>query len=231
MIRTLFRTRAAEVTAMSGVAASQSGFAAMHLAQSGAVDPVATPVSAYALTWPGVVLFPASVLSMALACAVLAGRGVGLAREGAVRFLLGATAVTLVCAAVFRTGTPESGLTWWAQVHRYSAGSAFVLLTVVAALCAARMRDADVPAWARRGTRWATALAALAFLTTAVNTFLPDLAGGGGWRGVPQRVLLVVLSALLWILVANSNRAPAAVPEPAQVADARAVPAPAGSRP
>ncbi|MCD0445642.1 DUF998 domain-containing protein [Glycomyces sp. A-F 0318] len=229
MTRTLFRTRAAEVSAMSGVAASQAGFAVMHLAQSGAVDPVATPVSAYALTWPGVVLFPASVLGMALACAVLAGRGVGLAREGLVRFLLGATAVTLVCAAVFRTGTPESGLTWWAQVHRYSAGAAFVLLTVAAAVCAARLRGTDAPAWARYGTWWATVLAALTFLTTTVNTFLPGLADGGDWRGVPQRVLLVVLSALLWILVANSNRAAAAVPAPAS--DARAVPVLAGSRP
>lgn len=234
MNRTLFRTRAAEVTAMSGVAASQAGFAVMHLTQSGSVDPVATPVSAYALTWPGILLFPLSVLSMALACAILAGRGVGLAREGSVRFLLGATAVMLVCAAVFRTGTPESGLTWWAQIHRYSAGAAFVLLTIVAALCAARMRGTDVPDWVRRGTWWVTALAALTFVTTAVNTFLPGLADGGDWRGVPQRVLLVVLSALLWILVANSARAaaPARVLVPVQAvgADGPAVPALAGSR-
>jgi hypothetical protein len=237
MNRTLFRTRAAEVTAMSGVAASQAGFAVMHLTQAGAVDPVATPVSSYALTWPGIVLFPASVLSLALACAILAGRGTGLAREGFIRFLLGATAAMLVCAAVFRTGTPESGLTWWAQIHRYSAGAAFVLLTVVAALCAARMRDVGVPERVRRGTWWITVLAGLTFLTTTLNTFLPGFLDGGDWRGIGQRVLLVVLSALVWILVANSIRAavPAAVRESAPVrtagavaaASALAVPAPA----
>ncbi|SDE56295.1 Protein of unknown function [Glycomyces harbinensis] len=217
---------------MSGVAASQAGFAVMHLTQAGAVDPVATPVSAYALTWPGVLLFPLSVLSMASACAILAGRGVGLAREGLIRFLLGATAVMLVCAAVFRTGTPESGLTWWAQIHRYSAGAAFVLLTVVAALCAARMRGAGVPGWVRRGTWWVTAVAALTFLTTAVNTFLPGLADGGDWRGVPQRVLLVVLSALLWMLVANSVRSLGAAPAATAGVPAAAAKAPvlAGSR-
>ncbi len=258
MTHTLFRSRAAEVTAMAAVAASQAGFAVMHLTQSHAVDAVATPVSSYALTWPGIVLFPVSVLSLALACTILAGRGVGLAREGFIRFLLGTTAVMLLCAAVFRTGTPESGLTWWAQIHRYTAGAAFVLLTVVAALCAARMKEADVPDWVRRGTWWATAMAALMFLTTTVNTFLPKVLDGGDWRGIPQRVLLVVLSALVWILIANTSRAtipastatPATAPVetatpamassgvgvPAQssaavIADAGAVPALAGTRP
>ncbi|MCC3765645.1 DUF998 domain-containing protein [Glycomyces sp. TRM65418] len=217
MRRELFRTRAAEVTAMAGVAAGQAGFAVMHLTQSDTVDPVATPVSSYAVTWPGVLLFPASVLSLALACAILAGRGVGLAREGCIRFLLGATAVMLVGAAVFRTGTPESGLTWWAQVHRYTAGAAFVMLTVVAALCAVRMKDADVPEWVRRGTWWVTALAASTFLTTTVNTFLPAFLDGGDWRGAGQRVLLVVLSALVWMLIANSARVGVRTAEPVRV--------------
>ncbi|RRR95792.1 DUF998 domain-containing protein [Glycomyces terrestris] len=207
MFQDFFRSRAAGVAAMAGVAASQAGFAAMHVTQSDVVDPVAIPVSAYAVTWPGVVLFPASVLALAAACAVLAGRGVGLAREGFVRFLLGATAAMLVCAAVFRTGTPESGLTWWAQIHRYTAGAAFVLLSVVAVVCAVRMRQAGAPAWVRHGTWWAAALAGLTFATTTVNTFLPGFLDGGDWRGVPQRVLLVVLSTLLWFLVANSIRA------------------------
>jgi hypothetical protein len=214
MFQDFFRSRAAEVTAMAGVAASQAGFAVMHLTQGDAVDPVAIPVSAYAVTWPGVVLFPASVLALAAACAVLAGRGVGLAREGFIRFLLGGTALMLVCAAVFRTGTPESGLTWWAQIHRYTAGAAFVLLTVIAALCAVRMRQAGAPAWVRHGTWWATAISVLTFATTTVNTFIPGFLDGGDWRGIPQRVLLVVLSTLLWFLVANSIRsaAPAAAP-------------------
>ncbi|GAA2320352.1 hypothetical protein GCM10009853_093070 [Glycomyces scopariae] len=199
---------------MAGVAAAQAGFAVMHLTQSDAVDPVAIPVSAYAVTWPGVLLFPASVLALAAACAVLAGRGVGLDRDGFIRFLLGGTALMLVCAAVFRTGTPESGLTWWAQIHRYTAGAAFVLLTVVAALCAIRMRQAGAPAWVRHGTWWATVLSVATFATTTVNTFLPGFLDGGDWRGIPQRVLLVVLSTLLWFLVANSIRAAVPVAEP-----------------
>lgn len=208
---------------MAAVAASQAGFAVMHLTQYEAVDTVATPVSSYALTWPGIVLFPFSVLSLAFACAILAGRGVGLAREGFLRFLLGATAVMLVAAAVCRTGVPERGLNFTEQVHRYSAGAAFVFLTVVAGLCAARMKDAEVPDWVRRATWAVTAVAALMFATTTVNTFLPAVAGGGDWRGIPQRVLLVALSGLVWVLVANSSRAttaprpatPEVVPEPA----------------
>lgn len=223
MFQDFFRSRAAEVTAMAGVAASQAGFAVMHLTQGDAVDPVAIPVSAYAVTWPGVVLFPASVLALAAACAVLAGRGVGLAREGFIRFLLGGTTLMLVCAAVFRTGTPESGLTWWAQIHRYTAGAAFVLLTVIAALCAIRMRQAGAPAWVRHGTWWATAISVLTFATTTVNTFIPGFLDGGDWRGIPQRVLLVVLSTLLWFLVANSIRS--AVPTVAAPA-IEAAPAP-----
>ncbi|MDN3243494.1 DUF998 domain-containing protein [Glycomyces tritici] len=233
MNHNLLHSRAAGVTAMAAVAASQTGFAVMHLTQSDAVDPVATPVSSYAVTWPGIVLFPASVLALALACAILAGRGVGLARDGRIRFLLGATSVMLLCAAVFRTGTPESGLTWWAQIHRYTAGAAFVLLTVVAALCALRMRDAEVPEWVRRGTWWVTGLAALTFLTTTANTFLPGFLNGGEWRGLGQRVLLVVLSALVWMLVANSIRAMvpagAAVPSGAVARTATPATAPVGA--
>lgn len=217
-------SRTAEATAMAAVAASQAGFTVMHLTQSDSVDPVATPVSSYALTWPGILLFPVSVLALALACAILAGRGIGLAREGSIRLLLAATALMLLGAAIFRTGTPESGLTWWAQIHRYTAGAAFVLLTVVAALCAVRMKDADVPDWVRRGTWWVTGLAAFTFLTTMTNTFLPGFLNGGEWRGIGQRVLLVVLSALVWMLIASSAR----LTVPARTATPATTSSPAG---
>ncbi|GAB3661740.1 DUF998 domain-containing protein [Glycomyces tarimensis] len=214
MNRSLFHTRAAEAAATIGLVLSVASFALLHLVMSDVVDPVSTPVSMYALTFPGNVLFPTGVVSLALACAILAGRGVGLPRDGFIRRLLGATAVMLVLAAVFRSGTPESGLTFGAQIHRYTAGAAFVLLTVVAGLCAVGMRRAGTAPAIRRAAASVTALASLTFLTTTVNTFLPALADGGEWRGVPQRVLLVVLSALIALLIANSS--PAASPRRAR---------------
>lgn len=202
----LFRSDAAELTATLALATGVASFVLLHLLMSDVVDPVSTPVSMYALTSPGVVLFPLGALSLALACAILAGRGVGLQRQAFIRWLLGATAVMLVLASLFRSGTPESGLTVAAQIHRYTAGAAFVLLTVVAGLCTARMREAGASAAVRRATWWVTVLAALTFLTTTVNTFLPGLADGGDWRGVPQRVLLAVLSALIGVLIVNARR-------------------------
>ncbi len=200
----MFETRGATVAARTGVGIGAVSFAIMHLTQSDVVDPVATPVSSYALTWPGVVLFPLGVLSMALACAVLAVRGVGLPREGFIRFLLGATVVMLVGAALFRTGSPMTALTVEAQIHRYTAGAAFVLLTLVGGLATARMGQARMSPAARSGMLWATAASALTFLTTTVNTFLPWLADGGDWRGIPQRILLVTLSGLILALIAGS---------------------------
>lgn len=208
----MFESRGATAAARTGVWAGVGGFATMHLTQSALVDPVSTPVSSYALTWPGLVLFPAGVLGLALACAVLAVRGVGLPRDGLIRFLLGATVVMLLGAALFRTGTPDSGLTLGAQIHRYSAGAAFVLLTVVGGLATARMRQARVSPAVRSGMLWATVASALTFLTTTVNTFLPWLADGGDWRGIPQRILLVTLSGLILALIANSARRTSPVP-------------------
>ncbi|THV42188.1 DUF998 domain-containing protein [Glycomyces buryatensis] len=229
MNRELFQSRAAGLVAFAAVAVCIAGFAVMHLTQSDVVNPVATPVSSYALTFPGIVLFPLSCLSLALACTILAGRSFGLAREGFIRFLLGATAVMLVFAAAFRTGTPETGLTWGAQIHRYTAGAAFVLLTVVAVLCAAQMRAAGTPDVVRRATWWAAALASLTFATTTVNTFLPRIADGGDWRGIPQRVLLVVLAGLVLALISGSQPTAAPVPAPVRV-PARAAMAMAASR-
>ncbi|WP_026931341.1 DUF998 domain-containing protein [Glycomyces tenuis] len=219
MNRTLFRSPAAELAATAGLVTSVASFALLHLLMSEAVDPVSTPVSMYALSSPGTVLFPLGAVSLALSCAILAGRGVGLPRQSLVRFLLGSTAVMLVLASLFRSGTPESGLTVAAQIHRYTAGAAFVLLTVAAGLCAVRMRESGASTAVRRALWWVTALASLTFLTTAVNTFLPGLADGGDWRGVPQRVLLVVLSALVGVLIANSRleAAPRPVPSPRSV--------------
>lgn len=202
----LFRSDAAELTATLALATGVASFVLLHLLMSDVVDPVSTPVSMYALTSPGVVLFPLGALSLALACAILAGRGVGLRRQTFIRWLLGTTALMLVLASLFRSGTPESGLTVAAQIHRYTAGAAFVLLTVVAGLCAAQMREAGAAAAVRRAAWWVTVLAALTFLTTTVNTFLPGLADGGDWRGVPQRVLLAVLSALIGVLIVNARR-------------------------
>lgn len=208
----MFETRGVTTLAQTGVWVGIVSFAIMHLTQSGVVDPVATPVSSYALTWPGIVLFPLGVLSLAAACAILAVRGVGLPRDGFIRFLLGATVVMLVGAVLFRTGTPESGLTFGAQIHRYTAGAAFVLLTIVGGLATARMGEARMSPAVRSGMLWATVASALTFLTTTVNTFIPGLADGGDWRGIPQRILLVTLSALILALIANSVRRTAPVP-------------------
>jgi hypothetical protein len=185
----------AAVAATAGI----TSFALLHVLMADIVDPLRQPVSSYALTQPGTTLFATGALGLAAACAILAG--IGAPRHTGVRVLLALTSVMFVLVVMFRTdaGTDVSSI--GGQVHRYAAGAAFVLLTLVG-LWSTRHRSAPTgPA-----VTWLTVLSALILLVTTLNTFLPDLADGGQWRGLPQRVLLVVQSLLIMVLARRPRR-------------------------
>jgi hypothetical protein len=221
MQKTLFHSPAAGFAAGTAIALSVLSFAVIHLSMSDTVHPLTGTVSTYALAFPGNVLFPTGAMGLAVACAVLAGRGVGLPRQGPIRWILAVTPLLLLATSVFRTGTPETGLTAGAQIHRYSAGAAFIALIVVALLCIERSRGTDVPVGVRRALMWIAVLSLATFAVTTVNTFWPGFLSGGEWRGVPQRVLLAVQSAQLLVLLVSSRgevaAATAAVPSAVEV--------------
>lgn len=177
------------LAALVGIA----GFAWLHLGFGDVVDPVRHPVSSYALDPVGEIGFAAGALGMAVACGALAVRFS--TQPVLSRSLVGA-AVMYVLVVVFPTDAGVDVSTVSGQIHRYAAGVAFVAMTLAAV--------ATVRVLGRQ--RWvgffAVASVALLLLTT-VNTFLPELADGGAWRGVPQRLLLAVhLGFLLCVVIA-----------------------------
>lgn len=168
-------------------------FAVVHLLTVGTVDPISQPVSVYALDQPGTILFGLGTLSMAAACAALAAGGLGFAGEATTRRLLGATAAMLALVVAFPTDRSDVVTSMVGEVHRWSASAAFVLITVVG--WSAGRRVAAGP-W-RRALTLLAVCSALALLTTAANTFLPGVADGDQWRGMPQRVLLAIQAVLI----------------------------------
>ena len=173
-------------------------FLVMHVAMTGVVDPLRQPVSSYALTAPGSMLFALGTLAVAASCALLARFGVGLQDEGRLRFGLGCVAFLLTLVVAFRTDASDAVTSASGQIHRFAAGGAFVLLVCLGWMAWRRFAVTDKVAAGVVG--WLTALGFGALLVTGVNTFLPELVGGGSWRGVPQRVLLTIHIMLVVVL-------------------------------
>ena len=178
-------------------------FVSLHLVMASIVDPLRQPVSSYALTAPGDVLFAMGSFSLAAACLLAALFAPGLPRgDGLIRVLLAGSALMLVLVVVFRTDRSDAVLSISGEIHRWSAGVAFGMLTAVGAGWA----------WWGRGTvtgRWATvltAVGAVALLAIVVTTFTPDLVAGRQWRGLPQRALLLVQTLWLAVLVAPTEQ-------------------------
>ncbi|GAA4917404.1 uncharacterized protein DUF998 [Stackebrandtia albiflava] len=191
-------------------AVALAGFAFLHVAAADRVDPLRQPVSSYALGSPGDAVFAASAFAVAAACGLTALAFLGRSRP-AVWGLSGA-AVMYVLVVVFPTDAGVAVSTFAGQVHRYAAGAAFVGVTGVAVWLAVTCRGG------RHGVvlRWLAIVSVVTLLITTVNTFLPWLADGGSWRGLPQRALLFVHIGFLWVMGARDRRteSPAVVPAP-----------------
>ncbi|MGH8794612.1 MAG: DUF998 domain-containing protein [Stackebrandtia sp.] len=203
--------------AVVGAVVAAVGFLLLHLLMSGAVDPVSQPVSDYALVWPGNGLFAFGTLSLALSCTVLSVAGLGLSRERPVRWLLGSAAGFLALVVVFPTDPGDVVTSVIGEIHRWAASGAFVAIILVGWSVGRRIADD----WWRRWLTFLTVLGTIALVLTAANTMLPDVADGGEWRGVPQRLLLAVELVLMTAVAASSARTAAAAdvtwPRKAQV--------------
>ncbi len=177
----------AGVSALVGLAA----FFGLHVGFYDVVDPVRQPVSSYALVPFGEIGFAAGALGTAVACGALALRFDGdvLPRR---LLLLSAGMYVLVVVCPTDTGVEVSSLS--GQVHRYAAGVAFGVMTLLTVVMAVSRGG--------RSLRFFAGASVLLLVTTIVNTFLPGLADGGAWRGVPQRALLAVhIGFLLWLVI------------------------------
>lgn len=173
-----------------------ASFIAMHCLMARTVDPVVQPVSGYALAEPGNVLFPVGALSLTLACAAVT---FGPELSAISRFGLFTTAGAFLLVTMFRTDSTHDVSSLGGEIHRYAAAAAFTLLTATGVVVALRLRHGDNSAniWRRLSLPVLAALAVATLLLTAVNTFIPDFADGGQWRGIPQRILLLILCMLI----------------------------------
>lgn len=161
--------------------------AALHIMMAETVRVNIDPVSVYAIRPNGVLPFDLACLSMAVACvAVLFGPA---GTEPVPRWCMAGSAISLLFVVGFDTDAGMTVSTIGGHVHRYAAGIVFVLVTV-----------ATAHLWRRlSGSGLGRALGILTFLNIMLltlnvsGTYLPQLADGGQWRGIPQRLLVLTL--------------------------------------
>lgn len=159
----------------------------VHLLTFASVDAVAEPLSQYGLSARSFALFALSCLALAVAAVALAPRLSLLGRVSAY-----AGAIMLVLVVVFPTDPGTGTLSMTAQIHRYAAGAAFVLLAVLMLSAAAHCGPAM-----RRSIWVSLVIVVLMLALTIAATFWPELWAMQQWRGVPQRVLLLTQAATI----------------------------------
>ncbi|ADD41861.1 DUF998 domain-containing protein [Stackebrandtia nassauensis] len=158
---------------------------AMHVIMADQVRVNIDPVSVFAINREGVLLFDLACLSIAVACvAVLFGP---LGSERVTRRCLAGSAVALLFVVGFDTDAGATVSSFSGYVHRYAAGAVFVMITVATAHLWRRVPDPRL----RRAFAVMTLINLVLLILNVWGTYLPDLAYGGQWRGIPQRLLVV----------------------------------------
>ena len=174
---------------IGGLALSLACFIFLHVTMPH-VHPVHQPLSMFEIERQGQVAYVIACAGLTLACAALAK----LHRRW-LRIALAASAGAFVLTVMFPTD-PSDTMSLAGQVHRYASGAAFWLVIVSGAIAAYLLLRQHLG-------RWMLSVTAVNFVLMCVvmlNTFLPELANGGDWRGVPQRLLLLGEGALLLML-------------------------------
>lgn len=173
----------------------------LHLFAGGQIQPMTSTLS-NAVFAPGVGwMFPAGVLSMALAGlgALLSLRASGLRPGWLATLAVSLTASGMLLVALFPTDPVGAG-SLSAQIHRYAAAVAMVAVPVAA------LRVASVlPQAGRRMLQAAAAMTLAVVLITGVAIFLPGMFEPA--RGLIQRFLLLSELVVLALLVYLPARA------------------------
>jgi hypothetical protein len=210
------------LTAAAAVLVCTGMFVALHLLPaSGALNPVATPLSDYALTRAGW-LFDVAVGALILGVACLLAALIVAGELGAPSWPAVVTALCCVSLAVVvlvpnRT-LPDGALTSAAELHWVAAMTAFAGLPVAPLLLARRHRTRAACSWLPRIAGWLSAGAVLWFAVLLLGSLCEFAGERIGWRigGVVERALTAseVCAALLlatWIWTGcRCRRTPAA---------------------
>ncbi|WP_134325082.1 DUF998 domain-containing protein [Cumulibacter soli] len=166
----------ASIGALTAIAA----MVAIHVLMAGSVDPVSQTLSMYGVATASSGLFAVACTALALAVVSLASH---LPVMGRISAYLGAVMLELV--VIFPTDAGSGALSLSAQIHRYAAAAAFVLLAVAIMSylpqCSARLRHSMLVILVG---------VALALLLTIAAALWPTLWSMDEWRGIPQRLLM-----------------------------------------
>lgn len=186
----------------------------LHLTQDAGYDAVRHPVSDYVFARYGMVLFAVSALALVVGTVALL-RGliaVGLPRDGRVRALFGTWCGGLVVAALFPTDPAATPTSVSGLVHRYAGAALFASLPWAGLLLARHLKRPPAPPGAGNPVHvlaLASVVCSVVFLLTHLSDVAPDLAFAqfaAGFRGLAERVLLVVDLALLLALTGVLRR-------------------------
>lgn len=166
----------------------------LHVIMAGKVRINIDPVSVYAINQEGVLLFDLACMAIAAACVAVLFGHVG--TEPVPRWCLAGSAVALLFVVGFDTDAGATVSTIGGYVHRYAAGVVFILVTVAAAHMWRRLSGSGLG----RTLGVLTFLNLILLILNVSGTYLPNLANGGQWRGIPQRLLLLSLVVSIVVL-------------------------------
>ncbi|ADD42330.1 hypothetical protein Snas_2653 [Stackebrandtia nassauensis DSM 44728] len=178
--------------AIAGVVLAAASFVFMFVAMP-EVDFLRHPVSIYENKQPGFTGYIIATAGIAVSCTALA-----LTTTGWPRLVLATAALAFVVAAVFPTD-PGTGVdTVAGYIHRYASGTGFGLVIIAGFLA-----FATTTGWRRPALLWLSVTNVVLMALVVINTFFPTFADGRDWRGLPQRLLLFTLAAVLVMLASN----------------------------
>ncbi|MGH3468429.1 MAG: DUF998 domain-containing protein [Thermocrispum sp.] len=186
-----------------GAAGALGFMVLLHVFAGARIEPVTSTLS-NAVFAPGVGwMFPAGVLSMALAGlgAVIILRASSLRAGSLATLAVGVTAVGLLVVALFPTDPVGTG-SLSAQIHRYAAAVVMVAVPVAALRVASAL---PLHTAGRRMLRAAAVMTLAVVLVTGVAIFLPGVFDPA--RGLIQRFLLLSELVVLALLVYLPARA------------------------
>lgn len=186
----------------SGVLVSLLPMVYLHLAASGKVDPIAATISDYIFVEHGAALLAMASLTLAgtSVALLLALRARGLPARGPEASLLWLWSAGLVVVALFPTDPTGAPLSLSGALHRYAAVAMFASLPLAGWLLSRRFPGGAL----LRGLSVVAGLAAVAFMVSHVSVGgQPD---GTGLLGLSERVLFLLLCALLLALASAADR-------------------------
>ncbi|ACZ84892.1 DUF998 domain-containing protein [Streptosporangium roseum] len=190
---------------MAGAAAAAASTACAHVAAAGAVDPMKSLTSDYALLDTSAWAMAGGTIMLAMGSLWVA---YGLARtdptrSAATRVLFVAGALGLLLTAAFPLDAAPGAASAGGEIHRWAAAVVFTALPCAGWMMGRRFRNPALSAV----SVLATGLL-VAFLAARPGSLTADLIGGPDYYGLIERLLLLSETALVFLAARGMGNLP-----------------------